>query len=1060
MLAVNLFPRLSAAMVKPLAGPGIRVSVVLGGLGEAWRKAMKGRPRSKLLERLRELGYELYYWVEPPSRPDYADLRFGDVLPCLSRHRIGSARLYRHQLEAYRALLDGRNVVLTAKTGSGKTEAWALAALARGWRVLAVYPTLALSADQIRRLEEYYEVCGYGREAVLRIDRPTLEKLRGGQLRVAVARARVVVTNPAFLLADLKRYALGAERSILADALRRLDLVVIDELDFYGPRSAHLLLAMLELISRYIAGEPPRVAVLSATLGNPGELASYISRVTGRETVMVEGKPFRVENLTMVVLAKNADVLRSFVLAHADLVAQRAKWVLDVVEDEEEFREHMYEVYEALEALGLRPPRPSLDPLEVLAEIVRMDGESYVTLVFTRSIRMAEKLYRSLLDTLPPRLRELVAIHHHLVPKRVREEVEDKARRGELRLIVTVRTLAQGIDIGTVARVVHVGLPLDLREFLQREGRKGRREDIQLSETIIIPAGTWDRKLLEAGSSTLREWLELPLEKVYLNPSNKYATLFKALWKLVAGLELDEEEQRLVLEKKLARTSVTVFGSKRLELTERGKRVWSEIGFYEHGPPYGYRKLVKGGELVALEEVSLRDLVERYQPGFYDPTTEMLVVSVDTRRMRILEEDVDEAVEKHSWLARAAARYDDVKRGWGEKPSLAEDMRYGRLQSIVELRVEAPLRGFGELVEEPVGVRWVVESRRPRLSRGRGGGVRVYREVASIELEAPVAGRYRDLTYGYATELPPTLDSYMAAIGLAMLQVLLRVHPDYALPMGMLRYRILAFGPLRLIHLWEYEAAGVLERIDWLEVAKKISEVKPTPLLAILVSAIDPEAGYRVLRGEVGLDQALAAARLVAEALAGVRVLEAKDVRILVPRRSREHKVAVVVAYAGESARGSLMGFNVFDGEDHRLELVEAESVGFQLAAALAQKLVMELDRLVTSGFTVYYYGRDQYVVLRRLAASSYMASLFVSELERRGALVDASRLMQSSELRATGLAATLGLDRMYELVRAGSSKPSRSQVEKALRMVSEAIYDLVLAARKGLAEKRAEERA
>jgi DEAD/DEAH box helicase domain-containing protein len=228
-------PRLRRLAVS---SPGCAVGVAGRG---------RRQQRSRLVSLLEAYGYELLVWEEPGEEPEATGRRFGDIVEALRGSPVGEWRLYRHQLETIEALRRGENVVLTARTGSGKTEAWALAALAEGWRVLAVYPTLALAADQIRRLEEYYQLAGYGRGAVVRVDRPSLEKRgrRGEEAAAAVAGARVVVTNPAFLLAEMKRLAVNPNRALLEDFLARVDLVVFDELDFYGPRGAHLLLSMV-----------------------------------------------------------------------------------------------------------------------------------------------------------------------------------------------------------------------------------------------------------------------------------------------------------------------------------------------------------------------------------------------------------------------------------------------------------------------------------------------------------------------------------------------------------------------------------------------------------------------------------------------------------------------------------------------------------------------------------------------------------------------------------------------------------------------------------------------
>ena len=1027
--------------------------------------ARVGKGSSRTIASLRALGYEVVFWEEGGEEPEQVDATFSEIVPGLAGHEKANLRLYRHQFEALHALEKGYNVVLTARTGSGKTEAWALAALRNNWRVLAVYPTLALAADQIKRLESYYEATGKGK--VIRVDRPSLGKRQGDRLLKELAASRLVITNPAFLLAELKRMALAPNRAILEDFLASVDLVVIDELDFYGPRSAHLILAMLDIISNYLAARPPRVVILSATLGNPDELASLLTRITGRETRIIHGKPFKTPNRTIIVLGKGVDALLNYIKAYSSIIASRAKWILDIAYDEEEFREHIYEIYEALEAIGLRPPRPGMDHVEVLRAILESAEEDMVTLVFTRSIRMAEKLYRSLLERLPPGKKEKVRIHHHLVSKSLRERIENEARSGKIQMIITVRTLAQGIDIGNVNRVVHVGLPIDLREYMQREGRKGRRKDIGVSETVIIPSGLWDRKLLEAGSSALREWVSLHLEKLYINPENTYAAIFKALWKLLRGIRLEKDEVEVLERFRLVETYSTLTGE-HLGLSDKGRRFWNDIGFYEHGPPYGYRKvLVRRGEekLLRGEEVSHRDAVEKYQPGVYDAMTEALVVRIEPRALRVYEEYPEEAIEEHEWLTRAYYRYEDVKKAWGERPSFGDDLRYGRIGTYVLLNVQAPFNGFGELVEEPVDVEWLVESRRPRLSSSRGS-VRVYHEMASIELNAPVAGRYRDYTYGYVFEAPGDVSAEDIRLGLAVLIVYLRLSKEYAIPLGLLSYRVVSAGSMKLIHLWEREAAGLLAKIDWLSIARGIGEARLPGISIPLVAAIDPVSALRLMRGEVSLQQAARLAAKVARILAGSLKIRVSGIEIEYPKPSSRHGLAAIYALyetmSTEKGSHLIAALASYDGD--RVEVASFSApLSLDASSKVSQIALSHIDKLLSRKMRIGYYGSEQRNLLLRLLSASYSGVMVLRGAEAEGLLVDVAQLA-SGKLGDTAILTHLepGIRRVLEKVTRAKTRRDINELEEAFRetasLMAKALYKLFLALEKGVIKTSREE--
>ncbi len=684
----------------------------------------------KVAEEL-SLDYEMF--CEDASEPELASTYFYEVMPELMKggprsRKLAKNRLFSHQEEAISALMTGKNIILISGTGSGKTEAWAIYALAKRKKTLVIYPTLALTADQISRLYDYASSLELER-AVVRVDSPTVRKLGKSSMSAKVRNALIVITNPAFLMNDIKRYAEQRD-SLLFHHFRNLDLIVADELDFYGSHGASLLMTLIDIISSIKSGRnKPQVAILTATLGNPENVAETLSEVIGRDTVVIRGKPFKLTNCTYLIYGKNIEKFREKLIENLRaLLGSVPERYAKIIDDPNLFRRNFYSLIEALISEGIPVKLPYFDPTELFIQYVNDD---VVTVVFTPSIKTAEKLYRRTIEKLPQSMKDVVAVHHHLVSKERRKAIEDSMRQNppRVKIVFTVKTLLQGIDIPTIGRVIHYGLPVELRELLQREGRKGRTRSLGRTESIIIPVTRWDREIASKGKEGVKEFISLPLEYVYVFPENEYNLLFKSMFELLVSGSTSAEGIELLNKFGLINEKHST-----LMLSSKGWDVWRKLNFYEYGPPYGIpRYLKRNGETVVLEPVGRRDFVEKYQPGMIDYSTDAIVVEASYRG--VIENHINDLytiINAFDWFKEAVGKYEEIKTIWREVPRLQADIAKGKINSRVEVFAIIPERGFGRLMEIPIGVEWEVESNRRMKTIFVGGSLITLYERESI----------------------------------------------------------------------------------------------------------------------------------------------------------------------------------------------------------------------------------------------------------------------------------------------------------------------------------------
>src|ERR1700730_15159556 len=199
----------------------------------------------------------------------------------------GIHHLYTHQASAAEAVHAGKNVVIVTPTASGKTICYNLPVLNAvlensDARALYLFPTKALAQDQLAELHDLNQRLD-DRFGVFTYDGDT-----PGDARKAIReKSHIVLTNP-----DMLHTGILPHHTKWTRLFENLRYIVIDELHSYrGVFGSHLcnVLRRLRRIANFY-GTHPQFICCSATIGNPGELASRL--LDNEEHVLIaNGRP-------------------------------------------------------------------------------------------------------------------------------------------------------------------------------------------------------------------------------------------------------------------------------------------------------------------------------------------------------------------------------------------------------------------------------------------------------------------------------------------------------------------------------------------------------------------------------------------------------------------------------------------------------------------------------------------------------------------------------------------------------------------------------------------------
>ncbi|UCC90718.1 MAG: DEAD/DEAH box helicase, partial [Dehalococcoidia bacterium] len=401
---------------------------------------------------------------------------------CLNEH--GLLPLYTHQAEAINYARQGRNVMVSTSSASGKTLCYNIPVLESiltelGNRALYIFPTKALAQDQLRNLRESFcpSLLNVADFATFDGDTPRAER---AEIR---KRARVVLTNP-----DMLHVGILPNHQSWSRLFHHLRYVVVDEAHIYrgvfGSHVACVLRRLRRVCQLY--GSTPQFICSSATIANPSE-----------HTERLVGLPFEIVNND-----GSPQGIKDFVFWNPPLID---------------------------EARSIRRS-PNSEATNLLTELV---GHNIRSLAFARTRRLTELIYnysrQRLAETNPALAKQIKPYRAGYLPQE-RRQIEQELFSGQLVGVVATTALELGIDIGDLEATVLTGYPGSIASTWQQAGRSGRGRGESLSVLIAL-----DNPLDQYFMRHPDFFFQKSFENALVNPINPYilkAHLLCAAWEL------------------------------------------------------------------------------------------------------------------------------------------------------------------------------------------------------------------------------------------------------------------------------------------------------------------------------------------------------------------------------------------------------------------------------------------------------------------------------------------------------------------------------------------------
>jgi ATP-dependent Lhr-like helicase len=415
-----------------------------------------------------------------------------------------------HQLEMVAKAREGRDALLIAPTGGGKTLAGFLPSLIelserppanapRGLHTIYISPLKALAVDVERNLTA----------PILEMGLRVVAESRTGDTGIA-RRQRQRVKPPDILLTTPEQLALLCAWEGARLYFEDLRCVILDEIHTLHSSKRGDLLA-LDLARLQALAPGMRRVGLSATVDDPQVIKSWMA--SHRPVDVVDAPSTASRSPSPVVFATGEERVAP---DRSSPAPQSAGEVDRRASAETEGAPGSHGPTSIALVRGPAGAEPVVDVLlsegrvpwsghtaqHAMQEVYDVIRRSRTALVFVNTRFQAEfafqELWRLNDDSLP------IALHHGSLAAEQRRKVEAAMARGELRAVVCTSTLDLGIDWGDVDLVIQLASPKGASRMVQRIGRANHRLD-EPSHALFVPANRFEMLECQAAREAIAE---------------------------------------------------------------------------------------------------------------------------------------------------------------------------------------------------------------------------------------------------------------------------------------------------------------------------------------------------------------------------------------------------------------------------------------------------------------------------------------------------------------------------------------------------------------------------